>query len=296
MTLIPGPDDSVPSAADAAPELFRRLAELGLGDLEQLSNNQRAALLRQLLGTHVARALCLYPLPEDFLLSVVIPVFNEVETVAEVVRRVRHCGVPCQVILIDDGSTDGTRELLSQWRDQEDLVILFHEANQGKGAALKTGFVSAEGDVVVIQDADLEYDPAEYTRLLQPIVEGKADVVFGSRFTGDSQRVLYFWHFVANKLLTLFSNFFTNLNLSDMECCYKMFRRDVIRQIAPTLREKRFGIEPELTAKVASIPEVRIFERPVSYSGRTYEQGKKITWRDGIRALWCILRYRRGLR
>ena len=156
---------------------------------------------------------------------------------------------------------------------------------------LKTGFVHARGDVVVIQDADLEYDPSEYLKLIQPIVEDQADVVFGSRFIGDNHRVLYFWHSAGNRFLTLLSNLKTNLNLSDMEACYKVFRRDIIQKIAPTLEEKRFGIEPELTAKVAKIPQVRIYERPISYSGRTYAQGKKIGWRDGFRALWCILKY-----
>jgi glycosyltransferase involved in cell wall biosynthesis len=186
--------------------------------------------------------------------------------------------------------------LLQGWHEQSDLKLLFHEANRGKGAALRTGFAAATGDVVLVQDADLEYDPAEYSKLIQPIVEGLADVVFGSRFSGDNQRVLYFWHYVGNRVLTLLSNFFTNLNLSDMETCYKVFRRDVISQVAPQLREERFGIEPELTAKVASLPGIRIYERPISYSGRTYAQGKKITWRDGCRALWCIWKYRRGIR
>jgi glycosyltransferase involved in cell wall biosynthesis len=233
----------------------------------------------------------IYRLPPSFRLSVVIPVYNEVRTVAEVVRRVRACGVPVEIILVDDGSTDGTRDLLDSWRREHDLKIIFHEANQGKGGALRTGFREATGDVVIVQDADLEYDPAEFAKLVQPIVENQADVVFGSRFAGDNQRVLYFWHSVGNRLLTLLSNMFTILNMSDMETCYKAFRREVIQQIAPTLRENRFGIEPELTARVARIPGIRIYERPISYSGRTYADGKKITWRDGFRALWCIVRY-----
>lgn len=265
-------------------------------DIERPLQPAQIEQLRKLLGSHVCRQLSIYALPEGFRLSVVIPVYNERATIAEVVRRVRASGFPAEIIIVDDGSTDGTRELLDSWQGQEDLKIVLHDNNQGKGAALKTGFGLVSGDVVVIQDADLEYDPAEYARLIQPIVEGRADVVFGSRFSGDSQRVLYFWHYVGNKLLTLLSNALTNLNLSDMETCFKVFRRDVIQKIAPTLREKRFGIEPELTAKVASLPDVRIYERPVSYSGRTYAQGKKITWRDGMRALWCIFRYRRGMR
>jgi glycosyltransferase involved in cell wall biosynthesis len=247
--------------------------------------------LEQLLGAAVCRRLGIYRLSDDFLLSVVIPVFNEVRTVDEVIRRVRGCGIRCELILVDDGSTDGTRAALEKYRGQDDIRVVLHETNQGKGAALKTGFQHAQGDVVVIQDADLEYDPADYSRLLQPIVENQADVVFGSRFIGDSHRVLYFWHSAGNRFLTLLSNVFTNLNLSDIETCYKMFRREIIQQIAPTLEEKRFGIEPELTAKVARIPGVRIYERPISYSGRTYAQGKKIGWRDGLRALWCIIKY-----
>jgi glycosyltransferase involved in cell wall biosynthesis len=248
-------------------------------------------LLEQLLGAVVCRQLGIYALPENFLLSVVVPVYNESRTIDEIIRRVRGCGVPCELIVVDDGSTDGTRELLEKYQADNDVTLLFHARNQGKGAALKSGLMRAKGDVVVIQDADLEYDPADYLKLLQPIVEGQADVVFGSRFGGGSHRVLYFWHSAGNRLLTLLSNVFTNLNLTDIETCYKMFRREVIEQIAPSLREKRFGVEPELTAKLARIPGVRIYERPISYSGRTYSQGKKIGWRDGLRAMWCILRY-----
>jgi glycosyltransferase involved in cell wall biosynthesis len=269
--------------------------EMSRGD-QQLAEDDRIALLEQLLGKSLCRKLGVYRLPEKFLLSVVIPVYNEVHTVAQVVERVRNCAVRCEIILVDDASTDGTKQLLASWRAADDLRILFHSHNQGKGAALKTGFQHATGDAVIIQDADLEYDPAEYRFLLQPIVEGQADAVFGSRFSGDSQRVLYFWHYVGNRVLTTLSNCFTNLNLTDMETCFKVFRREVIQQIAPQLCEKRFGIEPEITAKVASIAGIRIVERPISYRGRTYAEGKKITWRDGFRALWCILRYRHGLR
>jgi glycosyltransferase involved in cell wall biosynthesis len=249
------------------------------------------ALAEQLLGKSLCRRLGVYRLPDNFLLSVVIPVFNEALTVEETIRRVRACGIACELIVVDDGSTDGTRELLEKHKDDPDVTLLFHAENQGKGAALKSAFLRARGEVVVIQDADLEYDPADYTRLLQPIIENQADVVFGSRFGGGSHRVLYFWHSAGNRFLTLLSNVFTNLNLTDIETCYKMFRREVIQQIAPTLREKRFGIEPELTAKVARLPGVRIYERTINYSGRTYAQGKKIGWRDGLRAMWCILRY-----
>lgn len=248
-------------------------------------------LLEQLLGPAVCRRLGIYRLSDDFLLSVVVPIYNEAGTVEEVIRRIRNCGIRSEIILADDASTDGTRQVLERHRGEPDIRLIFHERNQGKGAALRSGFAQCRGDVIVIQDADLEYDPADFARLLQPIIENQADVVFGSRFTGDSQRVLYFWHSAGNRFLTLVSNLFTNLNLSDIETCYKMFRREIIEQIAPTLRENRFGIEPELTAKVARLPGVRIYERPISYSGRTYAQGKKIGWRDGFRALWCILRY-----
>ena len=251
--------------------------------------------LRGLLGVNVCRQLGIFELPAGFVLSVVIPVFNELRTIEEVVRRIRGTGLPVEMVIVDDGSVDGTRDILNGWRDQPDMRIIFHEVNQGKGAALRTGFASATGNVVIVQDADLEYDPAEFAKLIQPIVENQADVVFGSRFSGDNHRVLYFWHYVGNRVLTLLSNMMTNLNLTDMETCYKAFRREVIQKIAPTLRENRFGIEPELTAKLASIPEVRIHERSISYAGRTYAEGKKITWRDGFRALYCIVRYSRGI-
>lgn len=259
-------------------------------------SHERVEVLERALGRNVCRRLGIYRLPDGFRLSVVIPVFNESGTIDEILARVRGCGIPVEIIVVDDGSSDGTREKLDVYDGDDDILLLYHDRNQGKGAALKTGFLRASGNVVIVQDADLEYDPAEYSRLIQPIIEGKADVVYGSRFQGDSQRVLYFWHYVANRFLTLLSNATTNLNLTDMETCYKVFRRETIEKIAPTLREKRFGIEPELTAKVASIPGIRVYERPITYSGRTFAQGKKITWRDGVVALWCIARYWRGLR
>ncbi|HVC92082.1 MAG TPA: glycosyltransferase family 2 protein [Pirellulales bacterium] len=271
-------------------ELVARLAD----EVAHLDHAVRVDLLERLLGKSVCRRLGIFPLPPGFVLSVVIPVYNEFRTIEEVVRRVRASGVPTEIIIVDDGSTDGTRELLRGWPSAPDLKVFMHETNLGKGSALRTGFGHATGEVVIVQDADLEYDPAEFEKLIQPIVDDLADVVFGSRFTGDNQRVLYFWHSVGNKLLTLLSNAMTNLNLTDMETCYKAFRRDVIQGIAPTLREQRFGIEPELTAKVARMPGVRIHERPISYCGRTYAEGKKITWRDGFRALWCIVRYSLG--
>lgn len=269
----------------------RRLLQQWAAACASGSSRDRIELLEQLLGKSTCRRLGIYRIPDTFLLSVVIPVYNEINTIEEVVRRVRASGVPVEIVIVDDGSTDGTRELLKSWAAASDVKIIMHETNQGKGSALRTGFTHATGDVVIVQDADLEYDPAEFEKLIQPIIDDEADVVFGSRFTGDNQRVLYFWHSIGNKMLTLLSNATTNLNLTDMETCYKAFRREVIQRIAPTLREQRFGIEPELTAKVARMPGVRVYERPISYRGRTYAEGKKITWRDGFRALYCIVRY-----
>ncbi len=288
-------DSSAPAPQGPAPDLRELLARLSATAGGELAPAARVELLEQLLGPNLCRRLGVYRVPTGFCLSVVIPVFNERHTIAQVLDRVSHCGIPHEVIVVDDGSTDGTRDYLAKLPDTPGLRIELHDRNQGKGAALKTGFLLARGDVVIVQDADLEYDPAEYPKLIQRIVEGEADVVFGSRLTGDNQRVLYFWHYVGNRLLTLLSNAFTNLNLTDMETCYKVFRREVIQQIAPTLRERRFGIEPELTAKVASIPGVRIYEQSINYSGRTYAQGKKIGWKDGLSALRCIVQYRRGL-
>jgi len=251
----------------------------------------RVERIRGLLGDDVCRRLGIYEMPEGLVLSVVIPVYNEPETIGEIVRRVRAVPIATEIVIVDDGSTDGTREVLRTLEAADDLTVVFHERNRGKGAALRTGFAAVTGDVVIVQDADLEYDPGEYPRLLQPIVEGKADVVFGSRFSGGGpHRILYFWHYVGNRFLTLLSNSVTNLNLTDMEVCYKVFRREVIVEIAPTLKQDRFGFEPEITAKVARRG-YRLYEVAVSYAGRTYEEGKKIGWRDGLTALWCILRY-----
>jgi len=252
----------------------------------------RATLLRQWLGEGPCRQLGIYPIPAGFKLSVVIPVFNERNWVRELLRRVQAVPIPKEIIVVDDGSTDGTREMLKDIeRTIDNVRVIFHAHNQGKGAALRTGFQRATGDVVLVQDADLEYDPAEYPRLLQPILENRADVVFGSRFIGESHRVLYFWHSVANTVLTTLSNMFTNLNLTDMETCYKVFRREVLSGMK--LKSNRFGFEPEFTAKVARQrrPTWRVYEVPVSYSGRTYEEGKKIGLKDAFSALFCIFRY-----
>ncbi len=221
-------------------------------------------------------------------LTVVIPVFNEKDTVENVVETVLAQPGVFEVILVDDGSTDGTRDILARM-DQPRVRVILHEHNQGKGAALRTGFGHATGDIVIIQDADLEYDPREYPVLTEPITSGKADVVYGSRFLSGPHRVLFFWHSVGNKWLTLYSNMMTNLNLTDMETCYKVFRREVLEGIR--LRCNRFGIEPEITAKV-SRGQWRIYEVPISYHGREYKEGKKITWKDGIAALYWITYFR----
>ena len=223
-------------------------------------------------------------------ISVVIPIYNEVGTILEIVRRVQAVELEKEIIIVDDGSTDGTREHLQQLAEKQGNVrVCRHDHNQGKGAALRTGFGVATGDIVIIQDADLEYDPQEYPALLEPIVDGRADVVYGSRFLGGPHRVLFFWHYVGNKFLTLLSNVFTNLNHTDMETGYKVFKKAVLEQI--NLRSNRFAFEPEFTAKIAR-KGFRIYETPISYSGRTYTEGKKIDWKDGIKAIFAILWFR----
>jgi len=223
-------------------------------------------------------------------LSIVIPIYNEKQTIERLIERVRAVELDKHLILVDDCSTDGTRDLLKRYEDNDDCTVLYHEKNRGKGAALRTGFAEARGDIVVVQDADLEYDPIEYPKLIKPILDGRADVVYGSRFIGgDTHRVLYFWHTMGNKLLTMFSNMLTDLNLTDMETCYKVFKRGVIERI--TIEEDRFGFEPEITAKVARMQGVKIYEVGIGYDGRTYAEGKKINWKDGVSAVWCVLKY-----
>jgi glycosyltransferase involved in cell wall biosynthesis len=245
---------------------------------------------------------------EDPKVSIVIPVYNEKGTIDEILRRVLDTEIRKEVIIVDDCSTDGTRQILEKMAARQangeatapaqdgsdsialrDLRFFFQAPNQGKGAALRRGFAQVTGEIVLVQDADLEYDPRDYAALLEPLIDGRADVVYGSRFLSGPQRVHYFWHYVANRMLTLLSDIFTNLKLTDMETCYKVFRSEVLKGIE--IKSNRFGFEPEITAKIAK-HKWRIYEVPISYAGRTYEEGKKITWKDGVQALWCIIRYK----
>jgi len=277
------------TAADAhqAREILLRLAN----ELSGESERNEVAVLTGILGEEVCARLGIFSNPEDFLLSVVIPVYNEADTVREVIRRVRSVDIPMEIILVDDGSTDGTRQALEEFEGCDDLRVFYQDTNCGKGAALKLGFAHATGSVVTIQDADLEYDPRDFRLLLPPILMDQADVVYGSRFGYARGIVSSRVHQRGNQLITRLSNLRTGLGLTDVETCYKVFRREFIQQITPTLQESRFGIELEMTSKLARIDGVRFCERPISYSSRTYAEGKKIGVRDGIRAMWCIMRY-----
>jgi glycosyltransferase involved in cell wall biosynthesis len=283
------PDDQPANKSDALAPLLAPLMERMAND-----HNARAEVLQKLLGEAACRQIGIYPIPPGFKLSVVIPVYNEERWLAELVRRVQAVDIPKELILVNDCSKDNTPAILAQLEKQYDNVRVFHQPkNMGKGAALREGFKHCTGDLVIVQDADWEYDPAEYPKLIQPILDGRADVVIGSRFIGEQHRVLYYWHSVGNKVLTTLSNWCTNLNLTDMETCYKVFKREVIQGMK--LRSNRFGFEPEVTAKIArkrkGQPPWRIYEVPISYSGRTYEEGKKIGMKDGFQALYCIIRY-----
>jgi glycosyltransferase involved in cell wall biosynthesis len=256
----------------------------------------RVEIVERLLGPALCRKLGIFRIPAGFRLSVVMPVYNEVRTLPTVIERARATRLPLEIVIVDDGSRDGSREYLNQLKNNadgqnSDLKIVFHEKNEGKGGAIKTGFLAATGDVIVIQDADLEYDPADYRALLQPIVEGDADVVYGSRFSHIDGPVHHYWHRWGNQFITRLSNWKSGWTLTDVETCYKMIRRDLVRQLAPHLQERGFGIELELTHKLARLPGVRFYERPVSYVGRSWAEGKKIGIKDGLWALWCVLRY-----
>ena len=222
-------------------------------------------------------------------LSIIIPVFNEYETICELIRRVDAVQLDKEIIIVDDGSTDGSRDLLNKYEGRDGFKVVYQSKNMGKGRSLRTGFEKAEGEIIIIQDADLEYNPKDYPILLEPILDGRADVVYGSRFLGGPHRVLFFWHSLGNRFLTTLSNMFTNINLTDMETGYKVFRRSVLDSIS--LKCNRFGFEPEFTSKVARNKFI-IYEVPVSYAGRNYSDGKKINWKDGVAALWFIVRFR----
>ncbi|QDS90414.1 Undecaprenyl-phosphate mannosyltransferase [Rosistilla ulvae] len=242
------------------------------------------------LGPAVCRRLGIFPLPEGFVLSVVVPVYNEATTVERAIARLRSTGLPLQIILVNDGSTDGSHEVLDALPASADLTVIHHPANAGKGAAVRTGFVAAKGDCVVVQDADLEYDPNDFRWLLQPLVADEADVVYGTRYGHCDRQVSPWWHQAVNGLITGLCNLAIGLRLSDVETCYKMVRRDIIQDLVPDLKENRFGIEIELTAKLAK-RKLRFTERPIRYQHRWYDEGKKIGWKDGVSALWCIVRY-----
>lgn len=242
------------------------------------------------LGKDVCRKLAIFALPDDFVLSVVVPIFNESGTVADVVHRLRGTGLPMQIILVDDGSKDGTFEAMSQFQSDPDVEIIGHEKNRGKGAAIRSGFEKATGQIVVIQDADHEYDPSDFRYLLQPLLMGEADVAYGTRYGHYDRQLSPWWHQMMNGFITLLASIAVGIRLSDVETCYKMIPREHLQKLLPDLKEARFGIEIELTAKLVRLG-LRFTERPIRYQHRWYDEGKKIGWKDGVRALWCIAKY-----
>ncbi len=246
--------------------------------------------MHALLGEDICRRLAIYPLPDGFRLTVIVPVFNECKTIADVVVRLRETGLPMQIILINDGSDDGTREAIDNYRNDDHIAVIHHDRNRGKGAAIRSGIAAAAGDVIVIQDADREYDPSDFRYLLQPILAGEADVVYGTRYGHCDRQLSPWWHQAVNSLITFLASLAVGIRLSDVETCYKMASRDHFESIAGELQESRFGIEIELTARWARLG-LRFTERPIRYQHRWYDEGKKIGWRDGVRALWCIMKY-----
>jgi glycosyltransferase involved in cell wall biosynthesis len=259
-------------------------------DPRRLWSDQYVADMHAMLGASVCRRLAIYPLPANFCLSVIVPIFNESGTIRGVVERLRATGMPMQIILIDDGSVDGTSETIDQFRKDQDVVVTHHATNQGKGAAIRTGVAAARGDVIVIQDADREYDPSDFRSLLQPILAGEADIAYGTRYGHCDRQLSPWWHQAVNNLITLLASVAIGIRLSDVETCYKMAPRKHFEAILDDLCESRFGIEIEVTARWVRNG-LKFTERPIRYRHRWYDEGKKIGWRDGVRALWCIVKY-----
>ncbi|QEF98475.1 Undecaprenyl-phosphate 4-deoxy-4-formamido-L-arabinose transferase [Stieleria maiorica] len=290
MNFMSDPDDD--SLSDPVP--WQSSAALdgsdGIANRSVYWRTDYVRKMRSELGRDVCRKLAIFELPEGFLLSVVVPVFNESGTVAAVVDRLRATGLPLQIILVDDGSKDGTLEAMSSLEQDPDVIVIAHEKNRGKGAAIRSGFERATGDIVVIQDADREYDPSDFRDLLQPLVAGEADVAYGTRYGHYDRQLSPWWHQTINAFITLLASIAIGIRLSDVETCYKMVPRKHLLRIMPDLRENRFGIEIELTARLARLG-LRFTERPIRYQHRWYDEGKKIGWRDGVGALWCIVKY-----